>query len=397
MGILKPATNKMAYGKVGIYGGAGAGKTFTACLIAIGLHKKSGSKKPIAVFDTEPAFSFVLPLFRKGHPATCLEEDIDVLIVDDNRSLSGLLEFMQEAETVCDIAIIDSITHVWRDAQESYITKINRFLASKKKRPISQLEFHHWRPIKAAWGEFTDKYLSCKMHVVLCGRAGNVYMYQKNEETGKQELVTDGTRMATEKELGHEPSLLLEMVEKHVQGEHVNVACIIKDRSDTINGMEFEKPKFEDFEPFFESLNLGGVHFDSMETKDSTEMFDGDTGTDSWNFELRQRTVWYEEIIGLLEKHHPGMTGDAKKARMEIIDGTFHTRSLTKVENMPSDILKLGCEEIRFKLEPPLVEEDDGPDETRDIPESRLDLVGGDDAIKDGGTPSTDAGTACGG
>lgn len=59
MSILKPATNKMAYGKVGIYGTAGSGKTRTASEIAIGLHKAIGSTKPVVAFDTEPAFSFV--------------------------------------------------------------------------------------------------------------------------------------------------------------------------------------------------------------------------------------------------------------------------------------------------------------------------------------------------
>ena len=67
MSILKKAENKMAYAKVGLYGTAGSGKTRTAVEIAIGLHKAIGSTKPIAAFDTEPAFSFVLPLFNAAY------------------------------------------------------------------------------------------------------------------------------------------------------------------------------------------------------------------------------------------------------------------------------------------------------------------------------------------
>ena len=125
MGMLKPAKNKMAYAKVGLYGSAGSGKTRTASEIAIGLHKAIGSTKPIAAFDTEPAFSFVLPLFEHA--------GIELLVADESRALSDLMDFMDEAEKECDIVIIDSITHVWRDAQESYLRRMNIALRRKRR------------------------------------------------------------------------------------------------------------------------------------------------------------------------------------------------------------------------------------------------------------------------
>lgn len=140
MSILKPAKNIMAYGKVGIYGQAGSGKTRTATEIAVGLHKAINSKKPIAAFDTEPAFSFMLPLFEKNN--------IELLISDESRALIDLMKFMDEAEKTCDIVIIDSITHVWRDAQESYLKNINAQRKKYGKNPLTALEFQHWRPIK---------------------------------------------------------------------------------------------------------------------------------------------------------------------------------------------------------------------------------------------------------
>ena len=89
MSLLKPAANKMAYAKVGLYGTAGSGKTRTAAEIAIGLHKAIGSTKPIVGFDTEPAFSFILPLFQKAN--------IELLVSDESRALSDLMMFMDEA------------------------------------------------------------------------------------------------------------------------------------------------------------------------------------------------------------------------------------------------------------------------------------------------------------
>src|ERR1043165_3679300 len=88
--LLKPASNRMAYAKIGLYGNAGSGKTRTATEIAIGLHKAIGSKKPIAAFDTEPAFAFVKPIYDAA--------GIELLISDESRALVDLRQLMDEAE-----------------------------------------------------------------------------------------------------------------------------------------------------------------------------------------------------------------------------------------------------------------------------------------------------------
>lgn len=92
--------------------------------------------------------------------------------------------FWREAEKECSIIIADSITHVWKDCQDSFLKKLNE---SRKKnnpyaKPIYQLEFHHWKPIKALWSEFTDLFLSSKIHAIVCGSSGSIYEYQKQEE-----------------------------------------------------------------------------------------------------------------------------------------------------------------------------------------------------------------------
>lgn len=343
MGLLKPATNKMAFSKIGIYGTAGAGKTRTATEIAIGLHKAIGSTKPIAAFDTEPAFSFVLPIFKKA--------EIELLVADESRALTDLMKFMDEAEKVSDIVIIDSITHVWRDAQESYLARLNASRKEQRKRPLAALEFQHWRPIKAAWADFTDRFLSSKMHVIVCGRAGQIYEYQdKDDGSGKKELISTGTRMATEKELGYEPSLLIEMIADRDQGKTVNVALIQKDRSDTINGHEIRMPKYEDFKPHFSALNIGGTHFESMERKDSQEMFP-DADESGFDVELKRRQILSEEIAEILKKYYPSQSVEDKQKRMELIEQFFDTRSWTAVEAMKSDVLKSGYEAMKSKLE----------------------------------------------
>lgn len=355
MTMLQKATNKMAYAKVGIYGTAGAGKTHTAAKIAIGLHQFAKCTKPVGMFDTEPAASYIIPMFEKA--------GIEFLVYDQSRALKDLMMFMDEAEESCSIVIIDSITHVWRDAQESYLMKLNE----TRKKPIYKLEFHHWRPIKSNWAEFSDRFLSSKLHMIICGRAGQIYTYQQNEETGKKELITDGSRMATEKELGHEPSLLIEMVRNRTDGKTVNRALIEKDRADKINGNEIDMPEFKDLLPHFEALNIGGAHFESMDQRNSADMYQ-EEGSDSWAHEQRQRAMWSEEIIELLKKHYPAQTASDKEARQAMLEKHFHTRSWTRVENTDSAELKFQCLEMQayFESIAPAVKAPNTPDEEED-------------------------------
>jgi hypothetical protein len=340
----------MAYAKVGIYGTAGSGKTRTATELAIGLHKAIKSKKPIVAFDTEPAFSFVLPLFQAA--------GIELLVSDESRALADLMEFMDEAEKVSDIVIIDSITHVWRDAQESYLARLNDTRKKYGKKALPALEFQHWRPIKAAWAAFTDRFLSSKMHVIVCGRAGNVYEYQdKDDGTGKKELISTGTRMATEKELGYEPSLLVEMVINRENGRTINTALIQKDRADKLNGHEIQMPTYAKFAPHFKALNIGGQHFDSMEKRDSQGMFP-DADESGWDAERQRRVIWSEEIAELMKKHYPtrGVEDNQKKA--DLLERHFGTRSWTAVENMKSAKLEMAFYVMRTELEPQAIAEE---------------------------------------
>lgn len=343
MSMLKPATNKMAFAKVGLYGTAGSGKTRTAAEIAIGLHKAICSKKPVAGFDTEPAFSFILPLFQKA--------GIELLVADESRALADLMTFMDEAEASCDIVIIDSITHVWRDAQESYLRRMNENRQRYGKKPLPSLEFQHWRPIKAAWAEFTDRFLSSKMHVIVCGRAGQVYEYQdKDDGSGKKELISTGTRMATEKELGYEPSLLIEMIADRQDGRIVNTAVVQKDRSDALNGREIQMPDYTKLETHFHALNIGGQHFESMDRRDSTAMFP-EADESGWDAEKRNREIWSEETAELLKKYHPSQSVEDKSARAALLERFFGTRAWSRVESMKAADIKAGFEAARDHLE----------------------------------------------
>lgn len=345
--LLKPAIRKIAYAKVGIYGSAGSGKTRTATEIAIGLHNAIGSTKPIAVFDTEPAFSFMIPI--------CERNGIELLISDESRALKDLMQFLDEAEQASDIAIIDSISHIWRDAQKSFLEKVNMQRRNKGMKTINQLEFHHWKPIKDAWAKFTDRFLSSKLHIIVCGRSGTVYEYQdKDDGSGKKELISTGTRMATEKELGYEPSLLIEMVLNRESNRSINTAVIQKDRADVINGAVIPMPNYESLRGHFNSLNLGGKHFDSMEKRNSVDMYEVEEM--GWDKEKHLRTVYTEEIEELLKAYYPSTSVADRQQRFVLLEEMFNTRSWTNISNMSSETLQSGLKTLRQKLETKLEE-----------------------------------------
>lgn len=344
MSMLRKATNKMAYAKVGIYGGQGAGKSRTAAEIAIGLYKHAKCDKPVAMFDTEPGASFLIPLFEKAQ--------IEFMVYDESRAFTDLMKWMYEAREACSVLIIDSITHIWRDLQESYLARVNDQRKQKADnagwnfRARTSLEFQDWGPIKREWAEFTDTFLSSKVHTIVCGRAGSVYEYQENEDKGKKELITVGTKMATEKEMGHEPSILIEMERRYDDGKIVNTAVIEKDRADKLNGKEIAFPTFEKLRAHFDCLALGGEHFTSMQQRDSRERFT-ETGEDTWGADLRRKEVALDEIKEEILKHlGHGMDAATKAAKSQLLDDIAGTRSWAKLESFKLD----RVHEIRHAL-----------------------------------------------
>jgi hypothetical protein len=154
MNLLRKASPEMAYLKLGIYGEAGSGKTFTSSRVAIGLAAFIKSKKPVGFADTETGSDFVAPAFK----AVGLG-----LIVAKTRAFADLLGIIDEAAGVCDILIIDSVTHFWNELIDAYLKK------NEKKR----LTLRDWQPLKQTWREFTDRFVNSKLHIILCGRSAD--------------------------------------------------------------------------------------------------------------------------------------------------------------------------------------------------------------------------------
>lgn len=334
MSLFKPATNQTAFAKIAIYGSEGSGKTYTASEIAIGVTKQSKGKK-VAFMDTETGSDFLIKKFKSA--------GIE-LLVHKARAFKDALEAFKEAEAQgYSCLIIDSVTHVWEDLKTSYM----------KRRGISKLEFHHFGPLKAEWQQLNDLFLNSKVHALMLGRAGNDYETYRDEETRKLEIVKVGTKMKAESGFAYEPSLLIEMTKlrkAEVTGKaddkgFINRATILKDRSDTMNGQEFDSPKFDTFKTFFDFLSLGKEHVGVDTSRNSEDLFDD--ADKSYVQKQKRKDIALEELQSVLIKSGlDGTSTEAKKKRVEVMEKVFGTHSKTAIEAMSPETLELGLKKV---------------------------------------------------
>lgn len=329
MTYLKPATNEQAYLKMGIRGFEKSGKTFTASLIAMGLHKYIGSKKPVAFLDTETGSSYVLDKFKGA--------GIELLTAK-SRAFVALLSTIHEAEKLCDILIIDSITHFWAELVDAYMEKLDK----------KRLAIWDWGPIKLEWRQFTELYTNSKLHIIMCGRSAWEYGREEDED-GVMKDVKTGSKMRAENETGFEPSLLVEMERIKTNdgsiGQSVkNRAWIVGDRFDQINGRSFDSPTFESFLPHIERLNLGGNHVGIDTTETSKDLFDSPS---SRSDEYKKREIFMEEIKQELALKFNQRSDDDKKTVIKILRALFGTAATAALEQLPSATLKQGLDQMR--------------------------------------------------
>ncbi|MFA5232108.1 MAG: AAA family ATPase [Candidatus Paceibacterota bacterium] len=341
--FFTPIGNTKPYFKAAFEGFAGTGKTYTAALVAVGLHKRIKSKKPVVIFDTEKAAKFLKPVFA--------ENGIEVL-VRESKSLGDLRITMQKMrnEGISDILIIDSISHVWEGFLKAYAEKVRR----------TSLQFQDWGIIKPTWkAEFSDPFVHDPYNIIMCGRAGYEYDFEKNEDTGKKELIKTGVKMKVEGETAYEPDMLvlMERFEEMEGGSLKGVyrqAKIIKDRSTLLDGKTFENPTYADFAPSVEAMLNNPLPRDTvvMPESDTGLLFRTEEEKADWR---RERDKWLEELDGLLIRIAPGAVGRDKQLKLDLLDRVFGTTSMTAIgefrpEQIADGYKRLGLEAVAMGI-----------------------------------------------
>jgi GTPase SAR1 family protein len=362
MALFKKTEMAPAFLKLGIYGDAGSGKTYTASQIAKGLSlmtaaRNGGKKPPVMFLDTETGSAFVKPMFEKA--------GIEFLTPEEpTRAFTDLLAAVSEAEAAGAILIVDSMTHFWEEIREAY-TQAKR---ERLKKPYAKLELPDWNIIKPEWAKFTTAFLNASAHIILCGRAGSVYEFQdRDDESNRKEMITVGTRMAAEKGMGYEPNILVEMTSRQATGRDkkktiIRTATILKDRFDVLDGLQFNDPKFENFLPHINLLNIGGKHSGINGSRTSKELFPSEA--DPRDTSSIRRAIVVEDAKDLLIKHIPGMSNADKTKKSDLIRKHFGANWVEVESLMPLDDLKAGYASLKAELEP------EAPDTTSTLDDS---------------------------
>jgi len=326
--------NTTPFFKMAAEGAAGSGKTYTLALVAIGLHKRIESKKPIVIFDTENSAKFLRPMFA--------QHGIDVLL-KSSRSLTDLSRTMDFCESgSADVLMIDSITHVWENFLNTYQAENGRKF----------LQFQDWGRIKPTWKrEYSDRLVMGRYHILFTGREGFTYDNEINADTGKRELIKTGVKMKVEGETAYEPDVLVRMERfEEILTDQKKVwreATVIKDRSNITDGLVFKNPTFENFAPVLDFL-LSEV----VEPSGAPPGSDADlvANEESNRVEETRRTILLEEIQGTLQRTGLGTGAADKKKKAGIMERLFMTLSWKKVESFTLDQL-IACRDLLDKDE----------------------------------------------
>lgn len=346
--------------KAGFMGEGKTGKTYTGCLLAIAAREVLDLKGPIAMLDSESGSLYIKDVV--------FELTGQKMLVKRARDFATLIDFGKTCLQVgASAALVDSLTHFWREICESYLKQLNELAAKKGWRKYTKLEFQHWGPIKERWGAWTEFYLNSPLSIVVAGRAGYMYDNETNEETGRKELVKTGVKMKTEAEMGYEPSLLVLMeAEQNISdrrdGQPIiqRTATIMGDRFRDLDGkvLEFKgcgsiRKDYEAvkkaFLPHLEHLR-GGPHA-TVDTKGRTHFDLNADGQTDGQAERKEREILTEQIQHALLAKWPSQSAVDKKGKLDALQDLFGKASWTYVESLDSSTLRSGLEKLQRMID----------------------------------------------
>lgn len=259
MAGFRKAKTEQASLKIGMYGPAGSGKTFTSLLIAEGL--ADCTKKRTAYVDTEHGTDFYCQAVkaRRVHPEAF---DFDAIYTRSITEATTAIKALSPEEY--SVIVIDSITHFWEAAMQAYSGKLTS---------AGTIPMHAWGKIKKPYKDLMNYLLASPLHFIICGRQGTVF--ETDEET--DELKAVGVKMKAEGETPYEPHILIRM--EAIRPRKTNeiadiVAYAEKDRTGVLSGRSFVNPTFATLcKPL---LGLLGGEQAKMATSDETASQDAE-------------------------------------------------------------------------------------------------------------------------
>ncbi|MFD4444865.1 ATP-binding protein [Nocardia sp. NPDC058519] len=213
---FEDATKDAAKARIALTGPAGAGKTYTALMLAFGLGEK------VAVIDTERGKAS-LYVGRNGWQfKTIKPTSYSPLSLTDHLGKAAGGGF--------DALIIDSLSHYW-EGKDGMLEQVD-------KRGGANKFTSGWKVVRPEEQRMIDAILAYPGHVIITLRTKQEYVLEKNER-GKQEPTRVGTKPVQREGIEYEFDLIGDL-------DLTNTLTVSKSRIEGVEtGLTFEKPGME--------------------------------------------------------------------------------------------------------------------------------------------------------
>lgn len=339
-----PAAGLHRFLKMGLYGLQGTGKTTLGISMAIGLVKHFKLTKPIVMADTEKGSKFWATQVKKETGM-----DLVPLLTKNFDQMCGL---GREAEQEGGVFIVDSATAFWQELCEAHRIRLG----------VRKLEPFQYAEPGGKWKrEFTDWMLNANIHVIVCGRTGQTFAEQE-DDNGRMKSQADGTRMKAQGDFGYEFDLLVEMQQhivdrsgKRARSGSVKIqGLVLKDRWRDLNGSAFTLPTFKDFLPHIKNIAAEGDE-GRVDIESRSEYVEEDAGRDRAKY-ARDRKIEIDLVkADLVKVHGEGRSTSDKSAKIDSLFKHWGTRSWEEINlRMPIGGIRAGRQsfELEHKLAP---------------------------------------------
>ena len=232
--MFQKATRKKAKLRLAICAPSGAGKTYSALMIASGMGTR------IALIDTENGSGEL-------YDHLC---EYDTCTIQQPYTVQKYLDAIHAAESAgYDVVIIDSLSHAWAGTG-GLLEEVDKRAASSR----SGNSYTAWRDITPMHNKLVDAILQSKCHIIATMRSKVAYELQENDK-GKKVPVKVGLAPIQREGLDYEFTVVLDIaIDKHV-------ATASKDRTGLFDGKYFT-PSVQTGQDIMQWLEVGVAPFD---------------------------------------------------------------------------------------------------------------------------------------
>jgi len=224
------ATKQQLKARVALDGPSGAGKTYTALVLATAL---AGANGKIAVIDTE----------RGSAKLYADKFNFDVLELS-TFSPATYTEAIDAAEQAgYSVVVIDSLTHAW-EGEEGALDQVDKAATRQQGN-----HFTAWKDVTPLHRRMVDAILQSKCHVVATMRSKMEYVQEKDDR-GKTTIRKVGMAPIQRQGMEYEFTVVGDMDIDH----HLSIS---KTRCDILTDKVYTKPTVKDFQAFVSWLDEG--------------------------------------------------------------------------------------------------------------------------------------------